>query len=176
MVDYPKGSNFGVNKFKHAGVSSFIVDGYDIILNPESPGDNAANEICDIHSFIRRMIDEHVDICYTISCAARTDEDISHIACTLKDIAATKIKLEAQTSLQPTKANIDTHQHHIDLIREHTATIITICGNVDYNTCDMFMPIYKVALSPQQMEKVLEDEELVINAIDDLAGDLGEKA
>lgn len=158
MVDYPKGSNFGVDKFKHAGVSNFIVDGYDIILSMDAPIDKVTQEMKSIYSFIRNMIDEHVEICYTLSCSTRSDNDLSRISAALRNIPITKIKLETQTALQPTKANIQAHRNNIKIIREHTSTIIVICGNANYNMCDNMMPMFKVAVSPQQMEEIIKED------------------
>jgi len=161
MVDYPKGSKYGMDKFKGTSTDFFLADGYDIILTPDRGAEGLKKEIVSIHSFIKKMVSQHVDVCFTINVSTRDEEELEKCASTFYNNPPTKIKTEASATVQPTKANLDVHKKTIEIMRNYCTTPIVISGNINYNIYKELKSSCKIAVSPKQYEqmKKQEDEE-----------------
>jgi hypothetical protein len=156
MVDFPKGSKDGTDKFKGMDTNFFLVDGYDIVLNPSNP--NPAKEIEDIHSFIKQMVSNTIDICYTINVSMREESNIIKCAKSFFKNKPTKIKLESQPTLQPTKANLEVHKKTIEILRKYCTVPIVISGNINKKIYDELAGVYKIGMSLEQCNKILQAE------------------
>lgn len=158
MVDYPKGSKYGIGKFNGTKTDFFLADGYDIILTPDRPKDEIEREIKNIHAFVKEMINNQVNVCYSLNVSMRADEEIEVCSKMFAKSPPSKIKLEASTTVQPTKANAGVHAKTIETIRKFCTTPITVCGNVDYKCYLEFCPKYKIAVSPKQLKDMQRTE------------------
>ena len=106
------------------------------------------------------MINPHAEVCYTINASSRTEEEINVCAKAFSKISPSKIKLESLTTVQPTKANLETHKNTIALIRKSCTVPIVICGNITHGIYKEFSSMHKIAVSPEQYHtmKKLEAE------------------
>lgn len=150
MVDYPKGTKYAMDKFKGTSTDFFLADGYDVVLTPGKTPSEIAIEVKLIHSFLKQMVNPHVELCYTINASMRSAEEIAACAQTFFTFPPTKIKLESQAVVQPTKANIEAHKETIKLIRKYCTSPIVVAGNVDYKMYRAFATTNKIAVSPKQ--------------------------
>lgn len=158
MVDFPKGSKYGMNKFNGTSTDFFLADGYDVILTPNRSLHDLEKEIVSIHSFVKRMISEHVDVCYTINVSTRSEEEIKTCAMTFHKNPPTKIKTEASATVQPTKANLDVHKSTIGGFRKYCTTPIVVSGNINYGIYKELKSSCKIAVSPKQYEQMRKQE------------------
>ena len=157
MVDFPKGIKNGVDKFKGMDTNFFLVDGFDIILNPSAIDPN--KEISNIHSFIKEMVSSNADICYTINASMREKENIVKCAKSFFKNKPTKIKLESQSTLQPTKANLEVHKNTVEILRKHCTVPIVVSGNINKKICAELAGIHKIGMSLEQYRKISKKEE-----------------
>jgi len=159
MIDYPKGECEGVAKFRGVQTDFFLTDSYDIVLTANLNPSKIAHEISSIYSFIQTMINPHAKICFTINASMRTSESIEMCAKAFMKHPPSKIKLEASPTTQPTKANVGVHKKTMKLIRQHYVSPIVISGNISYKAYKQFAIINKIAVSPQQYYKLIEDDQ-----------------
>jgi len=159
MVDYPKGSHYGMDKFKGTPTDFFLADGYDIILTPGRTPTEVENEIKIVNSFIKTMISQHSMVCYTINASMRNQAEIEACARAFSSSPPGLIKLEASTTVQPTKANLEVHKNTIKLIRNSCTSPIAVCGNVTYGIYKEFSSIHKIVASPEQYRVMKKQEE-----------------
>jgi len=160
MVDSPKGSKYGMDKFKGTSTDFFLADGYDITLTPGRSNHETIQEIVSIHSFMKQMISPHVDVCYTINASMRTDEQLECLAKTFYSNPPTKIKMESSPTVQPTKANLEVHKNNIKTIRNFCTAPLVVSGNINYNIYDELRSSYKIAISTKQYEQMKKQKEV----------------
>jgi hypothetical protein len=158
MVDSPKGSKRGMEKINGSNTDFFLVDGYDITLTPGMSATSIESEVRTLSTFIKQMVNTSVELCYTINNSMRNDGEVIALAKSFYKMPPTKIKTESQTRVQPTKANLDVHKNTIKLMREHCTIPMSICGNVTYDIYNELQGAHKVAISPDQYERIKSDE------------------
>jgi len=135
-IDYPDGKNNGIDKFKGLNVDVFMVDGYDVVLGPNHSSGSVAAETSNIVSFIRKMVNPVTEVCFTINRSKLCDDKTRAYAAAIEKSAANKIKLEASTNVQSSKACFKSHLDTINIIREVCGTPIAVCGNVNKKIYD----------------------------------------
>jgi len=160
MVDFPKGSHSGMDKFKSTSTDFFLADGYDVVLTPNKFGKEIQIEIENIHSFIKEMISAHVDVCYTINASMRDNDQLEKISKTLHKNPPTKIKTESNPTVQPTKANLEVHKNNIETIRKFSTVPMVISGNINYNIYEELHKSNKIAISVKQYEQMKKQKEI----------------
>ena len=151
LVDWPKGDIRGTNKFQGTKTDFFFADGYDVILSPITNESDIILEVKNIHTFIRGMISNIADICFTVNVSSRNDDDLKILAKTFREHQPSRIKLESLTKLQPSKANIKTHEYFINLLGGICKIPIIICGNIDVNIYKQ-LKLHKMAVSVEQFK------------------------
>lgn len=159
MVDYPRGSKYSMDKFKGTSTDFFLADGYDIILTPDKKDSDITKEINTVHSFVKRMVGQYTEICYTLNASMREEHEIEACAKAFFKNPPSRIKIESQAVVQPTKANIDTHEECVSLIRKHCTSPIVISGNITYDIYERFRATYKIAISPKQYHQMAIKEQ-----------------
>lgn len=161
MVDHPKGSKYGMDKFKGTSADFFLADGYDITLTLGRSKSDIENEIINTYSFIKKMIGPHIDVCYTLNVSGRSEEELAICGSVFHKNPPTKIKTESSPTVQPTKANSDTHRRTVEILRKYCMAPIVISGNVNYNIYNNFRTSCKIAVSPKQYEQMKKYEQII---------------
>jgi len=159
MVDYPKGLKYGMDKLKGTSTDFFLADGYDIVLTPNRNPHDLKREITDVHSFMKKMISPHIEVCYTINASLRSKEELENFASVFYKNPPTKIKTESNATVQPTKANLEVHKRNIDTIRTKCTTPIVVSGNINYNTYKELNSTCKIAVSIKQYEQMKKQKQ-----------------
>ena len=155
LVDYPDGSKYADRKFHGMHTDFFHVDGYDIVLSPIHDVSKIKREIVQVVQFTKQMINPMAKICLTLNRSLRTDQELKICLDTIRMNPVTKIKLEALTRLQPTKANFQIHHDTLQLIGPQYKTPIMLCGNINkkiYIKLDNTLVV-----SPQQMHDIINN-------------------
>lgn len=153
MVDYPKGSTYGTDKFKGMPAEFFLTDGYDLILS-HSNIDKLVAEAKSLHSFVKTMIGSTYITCFTINRSLYKDNDLSPLYSELSSLVPDMVKIESSPKVQPTKANLDTHQQTISDIRSHYNGNIIVSGNIDAE-CYVNIPNREFAVSLPQAHNII---------------------
>jgi len=160
MVNYPKGNKYGQDKFAGTRTEFFLVDGYDIVLTPGCDHGMIMKEVESLKKFVLQMISPVSELSFTINQSVRTPEEIEWCAKAFFANPPTRIKLEAQTKIQPTKATVEVHSETIKAIREHCQSPIVVCGNVNYKIySELQDKVDGFAVSLYQANRIVESIE-----------------
>jgi len=159
MVDYPRGSKYGVDKFKGTTTDFFLADGYDIVLTPGRNENDINSEAKSIVSFIKEMVNPMATVCLTLNRSMR--EDVEFMTCLRACLAQIPhfIKFEANPKIQPSLANLEVHDNTVKMVRNLNAVPLVVCGNVNYKVYDGLLAVgdLQFAVSLDQAQRLEAD-------------------
>lgn len=151
VVDHPDGERRGASKFCGSTTEFFLTDGYDVVLPKSNPSD-VGKDLKKIYDFVRNMIDQSVEIGYTIN----YNKNWPEIRCLkyLNPIPLSFIKTEAIPKGQKLKP--ESFSDLIRAIKEHTPAHIIISSNISY---DLYKAYPEVGLlgTPKHIGSLIDE-------------------
>jgi hypothetical protein len=128
-VDFDRGRNFALSKFRALPTNALAADGFDVLLSANRPDKESYNELKAITQFIREMMDPLKEIRWTLDLRSRSQEDVKSIMPYLVKFPATYIRTAgAYLSDDAGDVSVETHLKDIEFIRQFVGTPIKIGG------------------------------------------------
>lgn len=161
MADFPRGQQYGMDKFKGMNAEFFTADGYDITLNTTRSYRDIPNEIRTVCSFVRDMINPVAKISLTLNRSSRQkDNEYMHCVDACVKSRVNMLRIESNPKVQPILANLEMHKHTVDMIKKSHSIPLVVCGNVNYKIYDNLMSrSVKYAVSLDQAMRLIADIE-----------------
>lgn len=165
-IDWPRGVNFGPNKFMGIDAEAIASDGFEILLTNCSP-QMVKEEIKYIYDlkdgyFSAPFVDFRLILGYYID--DRTEEFFKTVLDELKSRQRpTMIRTSHLTKIPATKSTVEAHSEVIKFIKANTGTPIKISGNINAKIVAGCKNVDFYAVTPQQAKSILEDMENVNN-------------
>jgi|APFre7841882654_1041346.scaffolds.fasta_scaffold103374_2 hypothetical protein len=131
-VDFDKGKNSALSKFRSLPTNALAADGFDILLSAKRPDKESYNELKVITEFIREMMDPLKEIRWTLDFRARSYEDVKSIMPYLKKFPATYIRTAG--AYITNEVPLETHLKDVEFIRQSVGTPIKVGGGLDFKT------------------------------------------
>lgn len=171
-VDWPKGDNFGMLKFRGLSYDSLDIDGFEILLTGGKTIVDTRNEIKTITEFVKSQLSETIDVRFVLGSIQRTPENIKEMCEALVGVRApAMIRNDHHLKLQVGKANTDVHNEFIKTITDIIRLPIKLSGNINtirsITACDKAKRfavnvnqaraiIKEVQTQPEQLKSILD--------------------
>ncbi len=130
-VDWPKGDNFGITKFRGLSTDALEADGFEIMLTGGKSEGDTRNEAKALTEFLKRHLSELTEVRFVLGTFVRDDANIATICRGLVGIRTPSfIRTDTQLKLQVGKANTEEHNRIVTAIRTILTVPIKISGNI----------------------------------------------
>ena len=134
-IDFDKGRNYAIDKFKLLPQSIFAADGYDVLLTDGRTEKECLNELRAVSEFVR-SIDALKEIRWTLGLRTRSHEKMGLFLPHIRAWPASYIRTDS--ALVSPAATAEKHEDDIGFIKNELATPIKLCGNVTLDTINTF--------------------------------------
>ncbi len=130
-VDWPKGDNFSILKFRGLNTEAIEADGFEIVLTGgKSEGDTRSEAIA-LTEFVKRQISEQNEVRFVLGSSMRSDDNLAALCRGLLHVRTPAlVRTDTQLKLQVSKANIDEHNRMVALIRSIIQVPVKVAGNI----------------------------------------------
>lgn len=130
-VDWPKGDNFGISKFRGLGIDAVEADGFEIMLTGGKSEGDTRNEAKALTEFVKRQLSDQTEVRFVLGTYMRSEQDIINLCKGLLHVRTPAVvRLDIQLKLQVSKGNTEEHNRLISLIRSIIQAPIKVVGNV----------------------------------------------
>lgn len=131
-VDWPKGDNFGMLKFRGLSYDSLDIDGFEILLTGEKNVIDTRNEIKTITEFVKNQLSETIEVRFVLGSIQRSTENIEKMCEALIGTRTPAIiRNDHHLKLQVGKANPDVHNKFMDTMLDKVRIPIKLSGNIN---------------------------------------------
>jgi deoxyribose-phosphate aldolase len=155
-VDFPSGSNFGMDKIFRTNPDFVGADGFDFLLSSNRTDVELHNEMMAIYNFIKgnRPFSQ---IRWVLKLRTHKDAGLS----ALKHMAkAPPAFVRLNSELEVPKIGVTKHREYIKLARKQVPYPIKVCGNVDLNLIDKLaneVNVKRFDVSLNQAEAIIRE-------------------
>lgn len=156
MIDWPKGDQYGKDKFRGVPIEALNSDGFEIIISPRDPM-SIVSEIKYLTTFLREQFHPLFEIRYVLEMQqGRSEEQISAMLGAFKQIPMPA--MARTTHLNKIAAQISLEGQIIE-IRKSCAVPVKLSGNIDfkvYKDLEKLKP-ERFGVSLQQAQAIIKD-------------------
>lgn len=130
-VDWPKGDNYGLLKFRGLIMDAIEADGFEIMLTGGKTEGDTRNEAKALTELVKRQLSEQSEVRFVLGTYMRDEENLLNLCRGLLHIRTpTVVRLDTQLKLQVSKANTEEHNRLVNLIHSVIRVPIKVAGNV----------------------------------------------
>lgn len=131
-VDWPKGENVGITKFRGLTTESLDADGYEFLLNAKKSVSDIQNEMRVLTDFVRSQISQIAEIRFVFGAQMISEDEYKNACAALNGIPLPQmVRTDHHIKLQTSKANPDIHNTYIKMLFEVIRPNVKISGNIN---------------------------------------------
>jgi deoxyribose-phosphate aldolase len=130
-VDWPKGDNFGIVKFRGLSLDAVETDGFEIMLTGGKSEGDTRNEAKALTEFVKRQISDQTEVRFVLGSFMRDNDNLAALCRGLLHVRTpTLVRTDTQLKLQVSKANTEEHNRVVNLIRSIVQVPVKVAGNI----------------------------------------------
>lgn len=172
-VDWPKGDNFGMLKFRGLSSDALDSDGFEILLTANKTLTDVRNEAAILTSFVKEQLSESAEVRFVLGTIRRSHSNVLDMCEALRDVRSpAMIRNDHHLKLQVSKANPSVHNDLLAAMSEKIRAPVKISGNVNtvksvtacegsqrfaVNISQARNIIREVQTQPEQLKSLLDD-------------------
>jgi hypothetical protein len=160
-VDFPRGQNYALDKFKSMEPVALSVDGMDILLTPGRTQIETSNEMKAMSDFVKGAVNPLVGIRYVVGCYSGKWKDVERIVELTKQNPSEIIRMDQ--NLRPPNVNTKKHIDMMNLLKNITPKVLKVSGNVGLSTIEEVLKIDNRTIFDVDIRQAIE----IVNQIKD---------
>lgn len=153
-LDFPKGSNFAMDKLFRANPDFIAADGFDILLSSGRSEVELRNEMKSIYEYLKNNR-PLCDIRWCLNMHRSTSE-VEGILKNMKKFPPSFVRVDPHLDIP--NVDIDKLKKHVDFIKEHVPFPIKLSGNIALETLEAFKDnpaVKRFDVSMQQADQII---------------------
>jgi hypothetical protein len=156
-IDWPKGNNQGVAKFRDVPVHILEQEGYEILLSPAKSDDHAFKELKAISDLVRYFSGSS-ELRFCLDTLGRPEKEwLPYCKMLSKIVAPDLIRTDHNTSFQQSKANVAAHTEIVTKIEAMTPRPIKLSGNIHSLKTMLKFKTARFGVSLKQAKDILQE-------------------
>lgn len=168
-VDWPKGDNFGLTKFRGLSTDALDADGFEIMLTGGRTEIETRQEANQLTDFIRQHLGEHTEIRFVLGAFVRDDANLRDMCRGLVGVRTPAlVRTDTQLKLQVSKANNEEHKRVLKTMSDILKTQVKLSGNITGVRCVTGCEAQRYAVNLLQARAIIREFQQQPGALKDL--------
>lgn len=135
-LDFPSGTNFGMQKIRDMGPDAGAADGFDIVCTPNRQSNESFNEIKSVTEFLRTL-NPLAEIRWVLGAFGRPYKDVQNCLNCFNKVSVNWVRLDQR--LEDKTIDLSRHVGTVESIRRSTTFPLKLSGNITKEVTDKFM-------------------------------------
>lgn len=161
-LDFPHGHRYVLEKFKQLPkeFNMLSVDGFDVLIssrtsNGTPPNEiETRNEIQIIKNFVHSF-NKQIEVRFSVDALSKPREKVEPALKAFKTIPPAFIRLDHNLEMPSTKANLETIKKALELVQQHTPTLIKVGTNVDLDMMNELKEVQRFDVTVKQAQSII---------------------
>ena len=130
-VDWPKGENFGIMKFRGLSLDAIETDGFEIMLTGNKDEGSTKGEVKALTEFVKKRLSEITEVRFVLGAFMRDEDNIDSL---IRGLVGARtpayVRIDSQLKLQVSKANTEVHNALVKRITDVVRVPVKVSGNI----------------------------------------------